>query len=368
MESIQVITPGGRYGVHIGSGAYSLLPGDYRELLASRDRVAVFADETAASLHLPLLEQALEEAGVAYAVHILPAGEACKSAESYLACQSFLLQHEFTRRSLLIAFGGGACGDLTGFVAATYMRGIPFLQCPTTILAHDSAVGGKTAINMPEGKNMVGAFHQPAAVLFEPSLFGTLPSREVRSGMAELLKHAMISDARWTETLLSDSRFPDLPPAELEQMLIRGIGVKAAIVEEDVYEKGQRKFLNFGHTLGHAVEAYFGYGTLSHGECVMIGMAFSLLLSESHGGTDRAMTDRFIRFAVQAGYPMDRIMEVPFADALGYMKKDKKSTDRQLVFVLLEQVGQPFVSQVPEQAVRQAFDELKNRMQKGESE
>ncbi|WP_040286727.1 3-dehydroquinate synthase [Sporosarcina koreensis] len=365
MEQITVRAGGTPYDVLIGTDVYRHLPHDCRELFAGKDKVAVFADETAAGLHLHILEEALQDTGIPYMVRLLPSGESCKSADSFLASQSFLLQNNFTRNSLLIAFGGGACGDLTGFVAATFMRGIPFVQCPTTILAHDSAVGGKTAINMPEGKNMVGAFHQPAAVLFETDLFTTLPDREIRSGMAELLKHAFISDAGWTESLLNNRQFPKLPASELEEELVKGIRVKTEIVEQDVFEGGRRKYLNFGHTLGHAVEAHLGYGTLSHGECVMIGMAYSLLLSETYGRTDRTLTDRFIRFAQDAAYPMERILEIPFEPILTYMKKDKKAEYGNLVFVVLEQLGQPFITQVPEKTAETAFAELQKRVGEG---
>ncbi len=365
MEQITVQTGGSSYAVHIGENVYQLFSEQYKESLLRADKIAVFADGTAAGLHLKVLTDALEQAGVRPLIHLLPSGEASKTSASYLACQSFLLQHGFTRNSLLIAFGGGACGDLTGFVAATFMRGIPFLQCPTTILAHDSAVGGKTAINMPEGKNMVGAFHQPAGVLFESGLFATLPEREIRSGMAELLKHAMISDEKWMDELLSTEEFPHLPPGELDRELMRGIRVKAAIVGADEFEQGTRKFLNFGHTLGHAAEAYFGYGAVSHGECVMIGMAYSLLISETFGGIRPEQTDRFIRFALRAGYPMDRLLDVPFGPLLSYMRKDKKAVHGDIIFVLLEHAGKPFTQAVPESIMASAYGELETRIRKG---
>ncbi|GKV67951.1 3-dehydroquinate synthase [Sporosarcina sp. NCCP-2716] len=365
MEQITVVTGGSSYPVHIGEDVYRLFSEEYKELLLQADKIAVFADGTAAGLHADVLMTALERAGVRPLIHLLPSGEASKTADSFIACQSFLLLHGFTRNSLLIAFGGGACGDLTGFVAATFMRGIPFLQCPTTILAHDSAVGGKTAINMPEGKNMVGAFHQPAGVLFESRLFATLPEREVRSGMAELLKHAMISDAAWADALLSDMRFPHLPPAELDRELMKGIQVKAAIVGADEFEQGTRKFLNFGHTLGHAAEAYFGYGAVSHGECVMIGMAYSMLLSETFGGVRPEETDRFIGSAVRSGYPLERLLDVPFGPLLDFMRKDKKAVHGEIIFVLLEHTGRPFTQPVPESVLASAYSELATRIRKG---
>ena len=231
MEKLTVEVASTSYNVHVGNDVYRVLSEEYNELLQSADKVGIFADQTAASFHLKKLEQALERAGISYVVHTLLAGEDAKTPSSFMQCQSFLLHHQFTRNSVLIAFGGGACGDVTGFVAATFMRGIRFLQCPTTILAHDSAVGGKTAINMPEGKNMVGSFHQPEGVLFEPGLFKTLPRREIRSGMGELLKHAFLSDAEWTESLISNKNFPNLEVEVLTKELLKGIQVKADIVK-----------------------------------------------------------------------------------------------------------------------------------------
>ncbi|MCM3756869.1 3-dehydroquinate synthase [Sporosarcina aquimarina] len=365
MEQLTVKTKNCSYSVHIGKEVYDLFSTEYKELLHNADKVGIFADATAASYHLEKLEQALNAAEIAYELHTLPAGEESKSPLSFMSCHSFLLQHNFTRQSVLIAFGGGACGDLTGFVAATYMRGIPFIQCPTTILAHDSAVGGKTAINMPEGKNMVGSFHQPAGVLFQPDLFATLPKREIRSGMAELIKHALISDADWTESLLLNSDFPNFSADVLSSELLKGIQVKAEIVEQDEFEQGMRKFLNFGHTLGHAVEAYFGFGKVSHGECVMIGMAYSLLLSESYGDITPEYTERFIRFSDHAGYPMQAILEVEFSALLPFMKKDKKVSSGELVFVLLKSLGNPFTQKVTEEQCEHSYYELISRI-KGE--
>ena len=190
MGKLTVRLPEAQYEVHVGENVYSLFSSDYKSLLHSADRVGIIADEQVAHLHLPVLVDALREAGIEPSVKIIPSGEKSKTQEVFFECHSYLVKENFTRNSLLIAFGGGACGDLAGFIAATYMRGIRFIQCPTTILAHDSAVGGKTAINLPEGKNMVGSFHQPSAVLFNTKLLTTLPPREIRSGMAELIKHA----------------------------------------------------------------------------------------------------------------------------------------------------------------------------------
>ncbi len=349
------------YDVHVGRDTYDLFASDYAGLLASADRIAIIADERVAAIHLPLLKQALASTNREVIVKMVPAGESCKTSAVYVDCLSFLLNEKFTRDSLVIAFGGGACGDLTGFVAATFMRGIRYLQCPTTILAHDSAVGGKTAINMPEGKNMVGSFHQPVGVVFNTSLFESLPPREIRSGMAELLKHALISDEEWTLALLSNPSFSQPDIEWLSQELLRGTAVKAKIVAEDEFERSTRKFLNFGHTFGHAVEGVCGFGGLSHGESVMIGMAYSLILSESHGAVNEELTNRFICFSTSHGYTFQPVHEHAFDVFMNYMEKDKKASFGKLHFVLLDGVGNPYVKELSKEQCEKAFEVLRQR-------
>jgi 3-dehydroquinate synthase len=366
MGKLTVQLPDAQYDVHIGEYVYDLLSTDYLDLLQSADRVGVIADEQAADLHLPVLLDALQKAGIVPFIKMVPKGEKCKTQEVYFECQSYLVRENFTRNSILIAFGGGACGDLTGFVAATFMRGIKFIQCPTTILAHDSAVGGKTAINLPEGKNMVGSFHQPSAVLFCTKLLRTLPTREIRSGMAELIKHAFISDEKWSDLLLRDETFSNPTEEWLSVELLKGIKVKADIVANDEFEHSSRKFLNFGHTFGHALEAVCGFGGLSHGECVMVGMAYSFILSERHGKIDSSFTNRFIQFARKNGYSFEPVLEHPFGSFLVFMEKDKKAAFGEMNFIMLEKLGTPFVKKVTAEECEQAFLELQNRIGMGE--
>lgn len=361
MGKLSVLIKDHEYDVHIEQNAYELFTTTYQELLGSTDKIAIIADDTVATFHLVTLQKALEPLQKEIAVKTVPAGEFCKTSDVYVDCLSFLLQEGFTRNSLVIAFGGGACGDLTGFVSATFMRGIRYIHCPTTILAHDSAVGGKTAINMPEGKNMVGAFHQPSAVLFDTNVFKTLTPREFRSGMAELLKHAFISDANWTQQLMAGTSFSNPSIDWLSTELLKGIEVKAKIVAEDEFEHSTRKFLNFGHTFGHAVEAASGYGKLSHGECVMVGMAYALILSEVNHEIDAKLTNHFIQFAVDNGYSFKAVHEFSFETFLNYMTKDKKASFGQLNFVLLERVGQPYVTEITTEQCEEAYEELVRR-------
>jgi 3-dehydroquinate synthase len=281
-----------------------------------------------------------------YEVFVMPAGEKCKSFENYFATQTFLLEQNCTRKTLLIALGGGAVGDLAGFVAATYMRGVPFIQIPTTILAHDSAVGGKTAINHTLGKNMIGAFYQPEAVIYDIEFLHSLSEKEVRSGMAEVIKHALISDAKWVEELLEGELVTKLPEELLANYVAHGIQVKASIVEQDETEQSVRKFLNLGHTYGHAIEAAAGYGRVAHGEAVMIGLVYCLLLSERYGKIEHVFTKRFLQFALENGYPFEAVHEYSFKQLASYLIKDKKADYGQLQFVLLNTIGKPFIQKV----------------------
>ncbi|MCM3610940.1 3-dehydroquinate synthase [Planococcus sp. MERTA32b] len=343
------------YEVHIGQGILKALQDNYRELLASADKIGIIADEQVAGLHLDYLNEHLKGINEIYILKI-PSGEQSKSIGCFMDCQSFLLDHNFSRKSILLAFGGGATGDLAGFVASTYMRGIPFIQIPTTILAHDSAVGGKTAINHPSGKNMIGTFYQPAAVIYDTHFLKTLPAQEIRSGMAEVIKHAFISNENWLDELLALNDLSQLDARELAVHLERGIAVKSAIVEEDEFEGGVRKFLNFGHTLAHAIEAVSGYGTITHGEAVAIGMAYALELSAHEKAAE------FLEWCLTNHYPLNVIGKLGFEELSAVMKKDKKSSEGLLNFVLLKETGRPYMETIDEQTARITFMALSAKL------
>ncbi len=353
MKSLRV-EAGKPYDVHIGRGVLKLFSEEYRELLDSSDAIAVIVDENVASLHLDYLLSFLEPFQVR--VFKIPSGETAKSMEVFMDCHSFLLSEGFSRKSLVLAFGGGAVGDVVGFVASTFMRGISFIQIPTTILAHDSAVGGKTAINHPSGKNMIGTFYQPEAVLYDVQLLHTLPAKEVRSGMAEVIKHAFISNEQWLDELLTVQSFNTVSDEMMTLHLERGIAVKAAIVEEDEYESGVRKYLNFGHTLAHAIEAHLGYGRITHGEAVALGMGYALLLSEHPRFED------FLLWCKKNDYPLEQLTSIEFQDVLGYMKKDKKSSGGLLSFVLLKETGIPYIETIDEKRAESAYKELRSKI------
>ncbi len=340
---IPVNTASHKYEVVIGNNILTSAIESLYEKLPKVDKIIVLTDknvwEAQGSYFTANFPYSFE-------VFVMPSGEECKSFENYKDAHSFLIEQKCTRKSLLVAFGGGAVGDLSGFVAATYMRGIPFIQIPTTILAHDSAVGGKTAINHPEGKNLIGAFYQPEGVIYDIQFLGTLSEREIRSGMAEVIKHAMISNDEWLQELLAISSITSIPDNQLASYLKAGIEVKARIVAEDETEQSVRKYLNFGHTYGHAIEAAAGYGGLAHGEAVVIGMVYALILSERYGKIPRQFTKSFLQFAYSNGYPFDAVSNYTFEALEPFLVKDKKVEYGELQFVLLNTIGEPFIQPI----------------------
>ena len=337
---VPVATKSHQYDVVIGHDFLAKAVQSFDNQLQKADKLIVFTDDNVWAAQGDYFKANFP---YDFEVFVLPGGEACKTFEQYNAAQTFLLEQKCSRKSFIFAFGGGAVGDLTGFVAATYMRGVPFIQIPTTILAHDSAVGGKTAINHPLGKNMIGAFYQPEGVIYDTIFTASLPEREIRSGTAEVIKHAMISDATWLQELMDAETVIHFSTEELAKQLKAGIEVKAKIVSEDETEQSVRKYLNLGHTYGHAIEAAAGYGKVAHGEAVMIGLVYCLLLSERYGELDRAFTKEFLQFAHKNGYPFEAVNHYSFEELTEYLVKDKKAEYGVLQFVLLKKIGEPFV-------------------------
>ena len=347
---IPVNTNTSSYEVHLGENILRDFNERNAEVLKKADQLVVISDEHVWSLHESYFR---EHFTLPFKVYLVPNGEACKTFESYFDVQSFLLKENCSRSSALFALGGGAVGDLTGFVASTFMRGIPFYQIPTTILAHDSAVGGKTAINHPNGKNMIGAFYQPKEVLYDFHFLETLPVLEVRSGLAEVIKHALISNENWMNEFFSLETIESIEKTHLLQWLEKGIRVKAHIVELDETEQSYRKFLNFGHTYGHAVEASVGYGKITHGEAVMIGMIPALMLSELHGKVRAGYAREVYELAQRLGYDFNPVLNCSFDQLASFMLKDKKTTNGELNFAILKSIGEPFVKII-------SMDEVQN--------
>lgn len=322
----------------------------------------IVTDTHVAGLHLPRVKSLLEAAGYTVHTHVVEAGEKSKSLAVLEEIVTRALEAGLERNSVIIALGGGVVGDLAGFAAACYMRGIRFVQIPTTILAHDSSVGGKVGVNHPKAKNMIGAFHQPELVLYDTSLLQTLPLREVRAGLAEVLKEGLIWNgafAYWcgehADELLA------LNPQALEIALYEGCKVKAAVVSQDEKESGLRAILNLGHTIGHALEAVTGYGELLHGEAISIGMHGSALLAVRLGYPE-SILEETVRLLKRFGLPTAIPAHIDTEQVLAALMHDKKFRDGQMVFIIPVAIGKVEINrQVTIEMVRDVLEQLKER-------
>ena len=336
------------YDVHIAPGALADA-GRIVAQLTGRARVAVVTDTTVAALHLPALTTALAAAGLAADPVIVPAGEASKNWRALETVVEALLGLGVERGDAVIALGGGVVGDLTGFAAAILRRGCRFVQVPTTLLAQvDSSVGGKTAINAAAGKNLIGAFHQPAAVIIDPDLLATLPARELRAGYAEIVKTALLGDAvffAWLEENGAAVLAGD--PAARVHAIATSVAAKAAIVAADERETGDvRALLNLGHTFGHALEAQAGFGDrLLHGEAVAIGCALAFDFSAERGLCPAVDAARVAAHLAAVGLPASpRGIAGTSAPLIAHMRQDKKMAAGALPFILARRIGEAFVA------------------------
>jgi 3-dehydroquinate synthase len=339
------------YPVRVGPGLIDQA-GEAIAPLLKRRRTALVSDETVWGLHGARLTAALERYGVTATPIIVAPGEQTKSFEGLADVTDRLLALELDRGDVITAFGGGVVGDLAGFAAAIYKRGIDFVQIPTTLLAQvDSSVGGKTAIDTLRGKNLVGAFHQPKLVLADLDVLATLPAREMRAGYAEVIKYGLLGDFQFFEWLeVNGPHVLSREPAALAQAVARSIAMKAEIVAEDETEQGRRALLNLGHTFAHALEAETGYGAaLLHGEAVAAGMALAFRFSASQGLSASQDAQRAGAAIAAAGLPttLAEIPGHPFdAERLvRHMAQDKKAQDGKLTFILARGLGDAFVAE-----------------------
>jgi len=357
LERVIVPMPGRAYEVSIGSGvldhAAELLP-----LPPGAERAFVVADAPVAERYLAALSDGLTARGLGV-VHLgVPEGEEAKSLQVMNALERQLATQEAHRDDPIVALGGGAVGDLAGFVAATYMRGLPFVQVPTTLTAQvDAAVGGKTGVNLPEGKNLVGAFHQPVAVLADVGTLATLTDRAFRSGLAEVAKYALTLDPGLLEMLERDpSPLLGREPSVLEEVVTRCVRAKAAVVATDERDTGRRLVLNYGHTLGHAIERQDAFAGRTHGEAISVGMVFAARLSEALGRGRSGLAARHVRLLASLGLETDVALP-PAEEVLAAIRMDKKYRGG-ASFVLLEDVGVPFVDDtVPHELLRAALEQ-----------
>ncbi|HZZ32015.1 MAG TPA: 3-dehydroquinate synthase [Phenylobacterium sp.] len=349
------------YEVVVGPGLIDRA-GEALAPLLKRRRTAVVSDETVWGLHGTRLTAALEGAGIAVSPVIVPPGEQTKSFEGLAEVSDRLLALELDRGDLLTAFGGGVVGDLAGFAAAIYKRGIDFVQIPTTLLAQvDSSVGGKTAIDTARGKNLVGAFHQPRLVLADLDVLATLPTREMRCGYAEVIKYGLLGDFGFFEWLEANAGgVLAREPEALAQAVARSVQMKAEIVAEDETEQGRRALLNLGHTFGHALEAETGYGdALLHGEAVAAGMALAFRFSAAQGLCEAQEATRASAAIAAAGLPatLAEVSSRAFdaTQLVRHMAQDKKAEDGQLTFILARRLGEAFVAKQVDAAAVTAF-------------
>jgi 3-dehydroquinate synthase len=352
MQTVRVALAERGYPIHIGAGL--LDRADLLVPLLPQRRVAVVTNETVAPLYLDRLVRALGGAGVACVPIVLPDGEAHKNWPTLNKVFDALLGERCDRKTAIVALGGGVVGDLAGFAAATYQRGVPFVQVPTTLLAQvDSSVGGKTAINHPLGKNMIGAFHQPLAVLADMDTLATLPPDELRAGLAEVIKHGAIRDAAFFEWLEANlDALLRLDRNALAHAVKRSVEIKAEVVALDERETGPRALLNFGHTFGHAIEAGLGFGAWLHGHAVAAGMVMAADLSARLGSIDRAAAGRLRRLVERAGLPVAGPALGP-ERYLDLMAVDKKAEAGRIRFILLDRLGAArIVERVPADALR----------------
>ncbi|SDV51319.1 3-dehydroquinate synthase [Chitinasiproducens palmae] len=351
MLSLQVDLGQRSYPIHIGVDLIDR--GDLIAAHVAGPSAVIVTNTTVGPHYAGRLEAALRAVGKQVSTIVLPDGEQFKHWETLNLIFDALLAGRADRKTTLLALGGGVVGDMTGFAAATYMRGVPFVQVPTTLLAQvDSSVGGKTGINHPLGKNMIGAFYQPEAVFADVGTLATLPSREISAGIAEIIKTAAVADAGfvdWVEDALPDLLRGDTDT--LAEAVRRSCEVKARVVAEDERESGLRAILNLGHTFGHAIEAGLGYGEWLHGEAVGCGMVMAADLSARLGLLADADGDRLRRLVEAAGLP-SRAPKLGEDRYIELMQGDKKAEGGDIRFVLLKSLGEAVITRVPEDELR----------------
>ena len=336
MKELTVHLGEASYDIRIGSGIIDQIDANISDLCTGH-KVAIITDTNVAPLYLDRVKAAVGQCTGEVSPIIIDAGEGSKSPEQAIALVRRLLELGFTRTDVLIALGGGVIGDIVGFTASLFLRGIPYIAVPTTLLAQvDSAVGGKTAVNLPEGKNLVGTFYQPKRVIIDPACLVTLDPREFSCGMAEVIKYGAIRDAHLFSQLNECEDFQTVA----EEVIAACCRIKAEIVERDEKDTGERMLLNFGHTLGHAIEKHAGYGVLSHGAAVAIGMCLIAKYGEYKGCTQPGTASRIAALCRKFGLPR----EYPYSDqVLTAVSYDKKNFGTMLNVVFVQKIGHAWV-------------------------
>ncbi len=359
---IQRVQIGDGYDVVVEWGGLGRLA-RYLKPLQLPPRLFIITDSNLQRLYAPPLLPGLIEAGYEPHLYAVAPGEASKSLEQLSAIYDWLVEQRAERREAIVALGGGVVGDLAGFAAATYLRGMPLVQVPTSLLAQvDSAIGGKTGINHPGGKNLIGAFYHPQLVLADPATLLTLPERERTEGWAEVVKYGIILDAglfarlEAHAALLRDFQPP--PAALLCQLIARSIALKVAVIEQDEREQGLRAILNYGHTVGHALENVAGYGTWLHGEAVSLGMVAAAALAQQAGIFAPDEAQRQNRLLAALGLPTSCAGVAPVEDILAAIQLDKKVAAKRVRWILPQRIGQVTTSPLPDELVQRVLTTL----------
>jgi len=358
-STIPIVSAAFRYDVVVRPGLLAEAGAAIAAVTQSR-RLAIVTDSNVGPLYAPALRASLTAAGFQSILATLPPGESHKTLADLAGVYNCFLEARIERSTPILALGGGIVGDMAGFVAATMMRGVPFIQMPTTLLAMvDASVGGKTGVNHPVGKNLIGAFHQPIAVFIDPAVLQTLPSRELHGGLAECIKHDCIRDAGGFAALERDiSRALSCDIDYLSQLVAHNVVIKARVVEQDPLEKGPRAHLNFGHTFAHAIETVSGH-SYTHGQAVALGMVAAAHLSQSLGLLDEATVGRIRAVIARAALPTGGL-KLDSPSLMGAMASDKKVADGRLRLVLLDGLGKAVIrDDVTLELVRAAIESLR---------
>lgn len=335
MKTVRV-NAGKGYDILIEEGLLSQCSRLIKDVTGAK-KVCVISDSNVFPIYGETVEKQIEEQGFDVSTFVFKAGEESKTTSTVLQMVNFLADKGLTREDLVVALGGGVCGDMAGFAAAMYLRGIDFVQIPTTLLAQvDSSVGGKTAVDLPAGKNLCGAFHQPVLVIIDPNVLDTLPEKYYSDGMAEVIKYGCIKSLDFFERIEQENSRDFI-----DELIYTCVDIKRQVVENDEKEKGERALLNFGHTAGHAIEKLWNFSTVTHGAAVGIGMVMITKAGEAHGITEKGTSERIAAVLKKYNLPVEDSHSV--SDIVNAMQYDKKRTGNGIKLVMLSKIGESFI-------------------------